>query len=209
VGASWHGSPAHDFQLSSPHRPRAFGGLGAEGMKKQIRISNSLQIAAEADACLRGEISFQELKMRIWPKLSEIAAARRMTQENETVHESGPPSKPESGQQSSDDSFAEESKSYEGHLVQSLKSMVQRLGASADPLLDIYILGGQVFDDFGGTISDREYEKLSVFRDLANEEAQLIDEDPSLKTPEADALRQKIREAVSNYLREAALSSPS
>ena len=52
---------------------------------------NSMQIAAEADACLRGEISFQELKMRIWPKLSEIAAARRMTQENETVHESPPP----------------------------------------------------------------------------------------------------------------------
>jgi hypothetical protein len=54
-----------------------------------------------------------------------------------------PPSKPESGQQSSDNSFAEESKSYEEHLVQSLKSLIQRLGASADPLLDIYILGGQ------------------------------------------------------------------
>ena len=104
---------------------------------------NSLQIAAEADACLRGEISFQELKMRIWPKLSEIAAARRMAEGNEMIHESSPLSKPEAGQQSSDNSFAEESKSYEEHLVQSLKSLVQRLGASADPLLDIYILGGQ------------------------------------------------------------------
>ena len=169
---------------------------------------NSLQIAAEADACLRGEISFQELKMRIWPKLSEIAAARRMAEGNEMIHESSPLSKPEAGQQSSDNSFAEESKSYEEHLVQSLKSLVQRLGASADPLLDIYILGGQVFDDFGGTVSDREYEKLSVFRDLANEQAQLIDEDPSLQTPAADSLRQQIRDAVANYLREAALSSP-
>jgi ABC-type uncharacterized transport system YnjBCD ATPase subunit len=86
--------------------------------------------------------------------------------------------------------------------------LIQRLGASADPLLDIYILGGAVFDDFGGTISDREYEKLSVFRDLANEQAHLIDEDPSLQTPAADALRQQIRDAVANYLREAALSSP-
>ena len=65
-----------------------------------------------------------------------------------------------------------------------------------------------MFDDFGGTISDREYEKLSVFRDLANEQAHLIDEDPSLQTPAADALRQQIRDAVANYLREAALSSP-
>jgi hypothetical protein len=65
-----------------------------------------------------------------------------------------------------------------------------------------------VFDDFGGTISDREYEKLSVFRDLANEQAQLIDEDPSLQTPAADALREQIRDAVANYLREAALFSP-
>jgi hypothetical protein len=38
--AEAHGNPA--FKTPNPHRPRAFGGKGAEGMKKEIPSSRLL-----------------------------------------------------------------------------------------------------------------------------------------------------------------------
>lgn len=164
--------------------------------------SESLQIRAEADACLRGEISCNELQQRIYPRLRRIESACGQHQPSPKQGETQTSLQPTSEIEGAEKVPTKTGEQDQEYLIQSLRLLVQRLATIADPLREIYVLGAQVFEDFDGVIPSEDYERLSIFRDLAHDQALLVDEDSTLTSRKADDLRLQIRQAAADYLGE-------
>jgi hypothetical protein len=68
-----------------------------------------------------------------------------------------------------------------------------------DPVNDIYLVS-LVLEDFGEVMSEEEFDRVILLRDCGYDQCQLFDQDPSMASPEAHALRAKIRNAAIEYL---------
>jgi hypothetical protein len=171
-----------------------------DSKSKNKCVKAALEVKAETDACLKGEISCPELQRRIYPRLRCIEALRRVTQNGDARKELDSSAEPESDLENNSDNCVDVVVKVEQFLLGSLRSLVERLRDAADPLNDLYVIGAQIFDDFQEVISEEEYDKLLVFREFAHQQAVLLDEDSHLETATAAELRRQIRDAASTYL---------
>jgi hypothetical protein len=186
------------------------GFLNMDSIEKERQKNPSeeaLQVIAAAKACFKGEISLKEFQKLQWMKLNHIVSSWASDQENKAENKSTTSAEQLISVKRSNGFLGNEiakcSEADEKCLMQSARLLIQRLGQIADPLQEIYPLGAQIFDDLFEVISEKEYDKLFVFRLLADEETQVVDNAwPMMPTTtaEADDLRRQIRDAVSNYL---------
>ncbi len=68
-----------------------------------------------------------------------------------------------------------------------------------DPVNDIYLVS-LVLEDFGEVMLGDEFDRVILIRDCGYDQCQLLDQDPSMTSPESQALRDKIRKAAMEYL---------